>query len=240
MQSSDSSSDPIDSVRTLKVRAVLFDNDGVLVDSHTLVNQAWSEIARVYALDFDRLLTELAGVRSADTLGRYLVQPALEEAVALLEKLELDLAAQTPALDGAHDLLAALPAGMWTIVTSASRTLAEARWTGAGIPWPDSIVTADDVTRGKPDPEPFLLGAQKLGVHIKDCIVFEDSDAGGRAGRAAGARVIAVGDIPWSFEPDARIKDLSCIKFVPSKSAPGLPVTGQRAGIELHFRTSTS
>lgn len=196
----------------LEASAILFDNDGVLVDSHALVDQAWSEVASVYRLDFNQLLSELAGVRAADTLGKYLEQPDLNEAVALLEKLEVGLADQTPSLMGASALLASLPPGAWTIVTSASKVLAEARWTGAGIAWPENIVTADDVTRGKPDPEPFLMGASKLNVPVEACVVFEDSDAGGRAGRAAGARVVAVGDIPWSFEPDARIKDLSCVE----------------------------
>ncbi len=101
-------------------------------------------------------------------------------------------------------------------MTSASRRLALARWSGARIPIPTHTVTADDVTRGKPDPEPFVTGASRLGVDIADCLVFEDSESGARAGLSAGARVIAVGDIPWSFEPLARVPDLSFATVLPT------------------------
>ena len=198
----------ISSVLSFRAQGLLFDNDGVLVDSHPQVVEAWTHIAADYGLDIDHLLNELIGVRAEDTLRRYLPADELTTAVTKLEQCEIDLAAQTAALAGAQALLASLRPSAWTVVTSATAALAKARWVGAGITLPDRPVTADDVTRGKPDPEPYLIGADILGVDPATCIVFEDSPAGGLAGQAAGATVIAVGDLPWSFDPAARVRDL--------------------------------
>lgn len=192
--------------------AILFDNDGVLVDSHDQVDQAWRQLAAEFGLDFEALWTELVGARSRDTLSRYLAPGVLDAAVHRLEDLEVELATATQPLAGALTLIDQLGAQRWAIVTSASRRLAEARWRGAGVTTPDKTVTADDVSRGKPDPEPFLTGAEYLGADPNRCVVFEDSAPGGEAGRAAGAMVIAVGDQPWSFEPTLRVKDLSQVQ----------------------------
>jgi sugar-phosphatase len=94
-------------------------------------------------------------------------------------------------LPGARELLSALPSDRWTIVTSCTRPLAEVRLRAAGLPIPERLVTSDDVKNGKPDPEPYLKGASLLGVSATDCVVVEDAPAGIRAGKAAGARVIA-------------------------------------------------
>lgn len=194
---------------TLTAAAVLFDNDGVLVDSHREVDLAWRQLADEYGLETEQLLVELVGVRAVDTLARYLPPEDSASAVDRLEDLEVKLADQTRPLAGAPQLLAALSGLRWTIVTSATARLAEARWRGAGIPVPANPVTADDVSKGKPDPEPYLVGARTLDVDPADCLVFEDSPAGGEAARAAGATVVAVGPLPWSFEPAARIPDLN-------------------------------
>lgn len=194
---------------TFSVDGVLFDNDGVLVDSHPQVVAAWTALATEYHLDIDRLLIELIGRRAADTLGQYLDGDALQAATRRLEDLEVGAAVDTQPLAGALELLAQLPVGTWTIVTSGSSRLATARWQGAGIPIPANVVTADDVTAGKPDPEPFLVGARRLGMDPLRTVVFEDSPSGGQAGLAAGATVIAVGNQPWPGEPHARVTDLS-------------------------------
>jgi mannitol-1-/sugar-/sorbitol-6-phosphatase len=188
--------------------AVLFDNDGVLVDSHAQTEQAWCRLAEEFDLDAPTLLAELAGVRAVDTLGRHLDGRRLAEAVARLEDLEVELAHLTEPMPGAAELLDHLPAGTWTVVTSATRRLATARWNGAGLPIPAVTVTAEDVRRGKPHPEPFLAGASRLGVEPGRSLVFEDSPSGGAAARAAGASVVAVGDQPWPHEPPLRIPDL--------------------------------
>lgn len=192
----------------IDAEAILFDNDGVLVDSHAQTEQAWRILATEFDLDIDTLLVELVGVRAADTLGRHLSGDRLDAAVERLEDLEVELADQTEAGAGAAELLDQLPPERWTVVTSATRRLAIARWRGAGLPIPPVTVTAEDVARGKPDPEPFVTGAARLGIDPSNCLVFEDSPSGGAAARAAGAAVIAVGAQPWSIEPDARIPDL--------------------------------
>lgn len=189
--------------------ALLFDNDGVLVDSHSQVMQAWAELADEFGIDFDKLRTTLVGARSRDTLSKHLAEETLDRAVERLEVLEVELAAANAPLAGALELTNQLAEGPWAIVTSASRVLAEARWHGASIVKPRHTISADDVSRGKPDPEPFLAGAKALGVDPSRCVVFEDSAPGGEAGRAAGATVIAVGDQPWAFEPEHRVNDLS-------------------------------
>ena len=199
----------------LSASALLFDNDGVLVDSHEQVEQAWRQLAAEFELDAEPLMRELIGRRAEDTLSAHLEPATLERAVERLEHLEVALADQTPALAGALELTAALDGLPWTIVTSASTRLAEARWAGAGIAIPDRAVTADHVTRGKPDPEPYLVGAKRLGVEPSACVVFEDSPAGGESGRQAGATVVAVGDHPWSFEPAARVRDLTMVRVEP-------------------------
>ncbi len=200
---------------TLAASAVLFDSDGVLVDSHREVEQAWRRLAGEFGLETERLLVELIGVRAVDTLARYLPPSDCAKAVDRLEDLEVELADQTRPMAGAPALLAALSGYRWTIVTSATTRLARARWSGAGIPMPEDPVTADDVSRGKPDPEPYLVGARTVGVDPARCLVFEDSPAGGVAARAAGATVVAVGRLPWSFEPAVRIPDLDGLTVKP-------------------------
>ncbi|MEE8600388.1 HAD-IA family hydrolase [Euzebya tangerina] len=192
----------------LTVDAVLFDSDGVLVDSHAQVREAWTAVAAEFALDFAALTPELAGVPAAQTLAQHLDGQRLSRAVARLEDLEVERAVDTAAIPGAASVVNSIPGDRWAIVTSASRRLALARWTAAGIPAPDSTITADDVTRGKPDPEPYLAGAAALGRDPARCLVLEDSRAGGASGAAAGARVLAVGSAEWDTTPVARVSDL--------------------------------
>ena len=206
------------------VEAILFDNDGVLVDSHDLVETAWRLLAEEFDLRIEVLLGELAGVRAADTLGGHLDPERARAAVARLEDIEVDLAAKTPPKAGARELGVRLPRSSWAIVTSASRRLAEARWSGAGLAIPPVTVTADDVEKGKPSPEPFLTAAQLLGVPPGRCVVFEDSASGGMAARSAGAIPIAVGSQVWPFAPAARIHDLTSVT-VAVTSTGGIELT---------------
>lgn len=207
------------------VDAVLFDNDGVLVDSYHLVEAAWRELAEEFDLRIDVLLGELAGVRAIDTLARHLDRDRAQSAVARLEDIEVDLAAQTQVMAGARELIGRLPGGSWAIVTSASRRLAAARWRGAGLTTPDVTVTADDVESGKPHPEAFLTAVERLGVTSDRCIVFEDSASGGLAARAAGLTPIAVGDQSWPFAPVARINDLTSVSVVVPQARRCLELT---------------
>lgn len=206
--------------------AVLFDSDGVLVDSHEYVIVAWQQLISEFGIESDGILRDMIGVRAVDTLSRVLPPDVVPKAVARLEDIEVELALHCVPMPGALELLAQLPQGSWTIVTSGSARLAEARWRGAGIPLPARPITADRVTAGKPNPEPYLAAAAALGADPSRAVVFEDSPSGGRAGRAAGAAVVAVGDQPWPVEPTARINDLSQVTVTSGPSGLTLVVAG--------------
>jgi mannitol-1-/sugar-/sorbitol-6-phosphatase len=186
------------------VAAVLFDMDGTLVNSDAAVERAWTTWAHEYDVDVDP--TTLHG-RPADDTVRSL-RPDLDDAAveaAAAHQLDLqyeDLADVVPT-KGALDLLAGLDLP-WAIVTSADVRLANARLGAVGITAP-VLVTVDDIARGKPDPEGYLLAARLLGVAPERCLVVEDAPAGVAAGRAAGARVAALKGI----EGDVSIADLT-------------------------------
>jgi sugar-phosphatase len=171
--------------------ALLFDMDGVLVDSTPAVARVWSRWAIAHGFDPDDVVRKAHGRPSIATIRDYLPGADYEVENSVVERGELeDLEGVVP-LPGARELLEALPPARWTIVTSCTRALAEARLRASGLPIPERLVTCDDVRNGKPDPEPYLKGASLLGVSAKDCIVVEDAPAGIRAGKSAGARVIA-------------------------------------------------
>lgn len=174
------------------VKAILFDLDGVLVDSTEDVRRAWVDWANRKALDPETVVDAAHGRRTTETIA--LVAPHLdpEREARLLEDSEVANAAATRPLKGAPDLVASLPPTCWAVVTSGSRALAEARIRGAGLPDPRVLITAGDVSRGKPDPEGYVAAADALGVAPGDCIVIEDTPAGIEAGRRGGAAVIAV------------------------------------------------
>jgi len=180
---------------TLTARALLLDMDGTLVDSTALVEEIWTIFARRFGHDPADLMRRIHGVRAADSIARF--APAGSDVPALLaelDRLELDGSPATVEIPGARDLVAALPAASHALVTSAGPALARARLAGAGIRVPDVVISADDVTAGKPDPSGYLLAAERLGVDPADAIVYEDAEAGIRAGLAAGMRVVVVGD----------------------------------------------
>ncbi len=177
------------------VAAVLFDLDGTLVDTSRAVEAAWRWAAAELAVPFARVQPFIHGIP---------VSQALDEAVAdldtdrraylaqgVLERVSAE-DAEVSAMHGARALLKGLPPGRWAIVTSGDRRMARATMRKAALPEPDVLVTSEDVTVGKPDPEPFLHAADALGVPGRDCLVVEDSPAGIRAARGAGMRVLAV------------------------------------------------
>ncbi len=176
----------------LECDALLFDLDGVLIDSTICVTRHWEAWARRHGLDLDDVMREAHGVRTIETMRR--VAPHLD-----VEKEEERFAARevvdtegVVALDSAARLLNGLPQDVWAIVTSGSHELATARLRRAGLPIPRTLVGADDVRRGKPAPEPYLVGAERLGVAAEGCVVVEDAPAGIQAARAAGMRVIGI------------------------------------------------
>jgi sugar-phosphatase len=171
--------------------ALLFDLDGVLIDSTPAVIRVWSRWAMRHGFDPGEVVRRAHGRPSIATIREYLPHGDHEADNREVESGEIeDLKGVVP-LPGARELLSALPSDRWTIVTSCTRPLAEVRLRAAGLPIPERLVTSDDVKNGKPDPEPYLRGASLLGVPARECIVVEDAPAGIRAGKAARARVIA-------------------------------------------------
>ena len=172
--------------------ALLFDMDGVLIDSTPAVARVWSRWAIERGFDPAAVVASAHGRPSLTTVREYLPTADHQAENREVERREIeDLEGIVP-LPGALDLLASLPGDRWTIVTSCTRALAEVRIRAAGLPLPKELITSNDITHGKPHPEPYLKGASILGFPPAECIVLEDAPAGVRAGKAAGARVIAV------------------------------------------------
>jgi len=173
-------------------RGVLFDLDGVLVNSTPAVARVWAGWARAHGFDPDEVVRQAHGRPSLATIRELLPHADHAAEDREVERREIaDLDGVVP-LPGSRELLQALPPSCWTIVTSCTRPLAGVRIRAAGLSLPEKLVTASDITSGKPDPEPYLRGALLLGVAAADCVVLEDAPAGIRAGKAAGARVIAL------------------------------------------------
>jgi sugar-phosphatase len=177
---------------SIRCRGVLFDLDGVLVDSTPAVARVWAGWAQEHGFDADEVVRRAHGRPSITTIRELLPGGDHEAEDREMERREIaDVEGVIP-LPGAMELLQALPLECWAIVTSCTRPLAGVRIRAAGLPQPKHLVTASDVLRGKPDPEPYLKGAQILGVPAAECVVIEDAPAGIRAGKAAGARVLAL------------------------------------------------
>jgi len=172
-------------------RALLFDLDGVLSDSTAVVVRVWTQWALEHGFDPSEVVQKAHGRPSLATVSDYLPNANLELENLKIESREMADLDGVVALPGARELLASLPHNRWTIVTSATRPLAEVRIRAAGLPLPEKLLTASDIIHGKPDPEPYVKGARLLGFAPEDCIVFEDVPAGVRSGKAAGARVAA-------------------------------------------------
>lgn len=173
--------------------AFLFDMDGTLLTSTGSAERVWAGWARRHGIDVEAFLSTIHGVRAIDTITRWAL-PGMDVAheAAAVTQAEIDDLDGIAAIAGAAAFLGTLPEGRWAIVTSAPRALAAVRLRAAGIPIPPVFVTADDISRGKPAPDGYLLAAERLGVAPGDCAVFEDAPAGIQAGEAAGATVIVI------------------------------------------------
>ena len=171
--------------------AVLFDLDGTLVDSTASVIRSWRRFADHYGVSAEAL-HENHGQPARALISRLLPAELRDEGLARVLELELSDAVDLPGVRGAHAFYDSIPAARRAVVTSGTRPLATARLQAAGFAAPEVFVTADDVTRGKPDPEPFLTAAALLGVDPARCLVVEDATAGILAARAAGCAVIGL------------------------------------------------
>ncbi|MFM7030299.1 MAG: HAD-IA family hydrolase [Micrococcales bacterium] len=195
-------------------RGLLFDNDGVLVDSLPAATAAWAEWASRYAPGWNWAEAENSGVRAQDMVLRMVGEEKFAEANEFINRLELETASSTIPLRGALELTRSLRPGTWTVCTSAIAALGRARLSAAGIPVPEQLVTGDDVTNGKPDPEPYLLGAARLGFEPEDCVVFEDALAGCQAAFDAGVGlIVGVSESALETPADIVVRDLSGITF---------------------------
>ena len=171
--------------------ALLFDLDGVLIDSTPAVTRVWSGWAVEHGFNPDEVIAHAHGRPSLATIRQYLRNADHEAENREVERREIqDLEGVVP-LPGALGLLASLPGDRWTIVTSCTRALAEVRIRAAGLPLPQQLITASDITHGKPHPEPYLKAASILGFAPSSCVVLEDVPAGIWSGKAAGEKVIA-------------------------------------------------
>jgi len=179
-------------VTQISCRALLFDLDGVLVDSTPAVERVWSNWARRRGLDAADVVRRAHGRPSIATLRELLPNADHEAENSIVERCEIEDLEGVVAAPGALALLKSLPSSQWTIVTSCTRALAEVRIRAAGLPVPAKFITSTDIQNGKPHPEPYLKGAALLGYPASDCVVVEDAPAGVRAGKAAGARVIGL------------------------------------------------
>ena len=179
-------------MRQLSCDALLFDLDGVLIDSTSCITRHWGEWAARHGLDLAVVMQAAHGIRTVETMR--LVAPHLdvEAEAARFAAGEIADTDGAVVIEGAPELLAGLPEDSWAVVTSGSAELATARLRRAGLPVPFTLVTAGDVQRGKPAPDPYLLGAERLGLPVDSCVAVEDSPAGIQAARAAGLRVIGI------------------------------------------------
>lgn len=195
------------------VAGLLFDNDGVLVDSMPGALEAWVEWGQKYFPNFE-LKSEYMGRRASDIVRELVAPEFFEEAYDYINQLELDKSISTQAFPGTMELLDQLPEGAWNIVTGAGPDLALARLMAAGIPIPSTLVTAYDAKNGKPDPEPYLLGAERIGIPISACVVFEDAPAGLLAGKRGGAALlIGIGEQTLDSVADVVVSSLAGLKY---------------------------
>jgi sugar-phosphatase len=181
----------LDEMIATRCSALLFDLDGVLIDSTPAVARVWTRWAVEHGFDPETVVHKAHGRPSRITIRELLPNSDIDREDREVERREMEDLDGVVLLPGAGQLLNSLPPARWTIATSCTRALAEVRLRAAGLPIPKTMITSSDVKIGKPDPEPYLKAAAKLGFAASDCVVVEDAASGVRAGKAAGARVIA-------------------------------------------------
>ncbi|GAA4900952.1 HAD-IA family hydrolase [Streptomonospora salina] len=216
----------------ISAQALLFDMDGTLVDSGPAIQQCWDQWVDEYDIDrtrFDQVIGH--GIPARQIAAQLLPADTVAAATDRLEQLEIDRAPDLRVLPGTRELLASLPDDAWAVVTSCTRPLAEARIKAVGID-PPLLITADDVTTGKPAPEPYLTAARRLGADPAHTIAFEDAPAGLASARAAGTRTVAVTTTTAADQlhghADTVVTDLSHVECAPALEPP----------VEIHIHTT--
>jgi mannitol-1-/sugar-/sorbitol-6-phosphatase len=217
----------IDVPAVVTCEAVLFDMDGTLVDSTAVVERQWARWAASRRVDLAAVLAISHGRPTIETLSRIAPQWATTEEAAAVEATTPEDDDAILPVTGARELASALPPSRWAVVTSAGRALAVARLTAAGLPLPAVLVTADDVSPGKPDPGGYLEAARRLSARPERCLVFEDAPVGVRAGISAGAIVIGMTTTFDDLDGCAhRVADFSAVRLVDSGPPLRLEVRG--------------
>jgi sugar-phosphatase len=176
----------------LRCDALLLDMDGTLVDSTECVERQWRRWAARHGLELEPILRVSHGRTTSETIHEIAPQLATAEEIAAFDVAEAEDTDGIKAVKGAVAFVHMLPQDRWAVVTSAPRRLARVRLECAGIPIPRVVVCAEDVQRGKPDPEPYLTAARWIGYGSQRCLVIEDAPAGVKSARAAGMRVLGV------------------------------------------------
>jgi mannitol-1-/sugar-/sorbitol-6-phosphatase len=214
-----------DTMPTFNCSAILFDLDGVLVDSTRSVSRQYRLWAQKANLDARIVENIPHGVRAIDVVRQLAPHLDAEAEVERLEKMEAEDQEGVVVMPGAAELLESIPGNRWCVVTSGTRYLATCRLKHANLPIPRVMVSADDVSKGKPDPEPYLTGARLLGMNSSDCLVIEDAPAGIQAAHAGKMIVMAItSTYPASaLEADVVIQRLAQIK-VSGQGSPSLTV----------------
>lgn len=213
------------------IAAILFDLDGVLIDSGDLVLDHWRTFADWYGLSQDDVLADVHGRRAVDVIRQALADrppPEVEDAIRRHEELEVADTDGVVALPGASALLDGLSADRWAIVTACSGPLARARISAAGLPAPAIVVASEHVSEGKPAPDGYLAAASRLAAAPGSCVVIEDAPHGLTAGRAAGAYVLAVTTTHLADDltaADVIVPDLSAVRITPGNRGLRLAVS---------------
>ncbi len=214
-------------MREFLCRAILFDLDGVLVDSTACIERHWTRWATRHGLEPAQVIRAAHGRPTVETIREVAPHLSAEEETARMEAGEADDTDGVVAFEGAAELLGSLPAGTWAVATSGTRHIASSRLAQTGLPVPAVLITADDIRRGKPDPEPYLLAAKGLGLAVSDCVVVEDAPSGVASARAAGARVVAVTTSHKAGEvaaADAIVREVGDVRVVLNANGGGLRI----------------
>jgi len=213
-------------------QAVLFDLDGVLVDSTPCVTRVWTSWAEKHGLDPEHVVHVAHGQKAIETVRKVAPQLDAEHEFRIIERMELEDTEGLRVIPGAKELLRALPPERYTVVTSGTRRLATKRLQTVGLPVPPKMISADDVANGKPHPEPYLAGAAAVDFSASECLIFEDAPSGIRSAQAAGATVIGVAT---TYTP----QEIAFARVViPSLAVVRVLAAG--GGAQLHFEITDS
>ena len=192
---------------SIPCHAVIFDLDGVLIDSQAAIRQRWQRWAAHHDIPFEEVKAVYHGRPMAEVIDAVAPNLDLQEEIARMDRLAAPEDGALRAFAGAEALLDALPNDRWTIATSGRRSTATGRLQAAGLPMPDTLVTADDVAHGKPAPDPYRLAAERLDFPADQCVVFEDAPAGIESARRAGAAVLGIA----SHSPPEALRDATAV-----------------------------